>query len=217
MNKKVAVIHTFLNSVEDIKALFAKHLPEVELMNIIDDSLLAEALANGGVTAGARQRYLSYALAAQSAGADAILNQCSSYIECADWAQQALSIPIVKIDEPMAREANRLGKKIGVIVTAASSLGPACRLVERFGGPDTQVQPCFVEGAYDALLKQGDKERHNALVIAAAEKAAAENDVVVLAQGSMVKLLPLLAHLDKPVLTAMESGIRQLRGILQLD
>lgn len=40
--KKVAVIHTFLYSVEDLKLLFDKYLPEVEMINIIDDSLLKE-------------------------------------------------------------------------------------------------------------------------------------------------------------------------------
>lgn len=39
MKKKVAVIHTFLYSVEDLKKLYKEKLPEVELVNIIDDSI----------------------------------------------------------------------------------------------------------------------------------------------------------------------------------
>ena len=46
MKTRVGVVHTFLYSVEDIKEQFRKYLPEVEMINIIDDSLLEEALAD---------------------------------------------------------------------------------------------------------------------------------------------------------------------------
>ena len=214
MRKKVAVIHTFLYSVEDLKALFKKYIPDVEMINIIDDSLIEEALANKGITSGARARYLRYALSAQSLGVDCILNQCSSYGECADYAAEALQIPIVKIDAPMAKKANELGKRIAVIATAISTVGPSSRLVQSYGGPDTIVTPVYVEGAYDALLKSNDKARHDALITAAVEAAAKENDVIVLAQGSMYKLIPMLQHIDKPVLTSFETGVEQLKMIL---
>jgi len=217
MNKKVAVIHTFPYSLDDIKALFKKYIPEAEMINLIDDSLLEEALAHRGVTPQARRRYLQYAWAAQDAGADLILNQCSSYSECADWAAQALGIPVLKIDGPMAQQANKLGKRIAVIITAVSSVQTSCRLVESYGDRDTVVTPCFVEGAYEALLVEGDKAKHDAMVVAAVEKAAVTNDVIVMAQGSMVRLLPQLAHIKKPVLTSMESGVAQLRPALGLE
>jgi Asp/Glu/hydantoin racemase len=216
MKKKVVVIYTFPQAMDDFKKLFAQYVPEVEMINLADDSLLQEALTNKGVTPAARERYLQYALIAERLGADVILNQCSSYTECADWAAQALRIPILKIDAPMAREANRLGKKIAVIVTAISSLGPSSRLVASFGGPDTVVTSCYVEGAYDALL-QGDWDRHDALVIAAVEQAAQDNEVIVMAQGSMARLLPQLQHIERPILTSSDSGVQQLRGALKLD
>lgn len=50
MKKRVGVVHTFLYSVEDLKKQFREKLPEVEMINIIDDSLLEEALANKGLT-----------------------------------------------------------------------------------------------------------------------------------------------------------------------
>jgi Asp/Glu/hydantoin racemase len=201
---------------DSIKALFKKYIPEAEMINIIDDSLLEEALINKGVTPQARRRYLQYALAAQEQGAEVILNQCSSYSECADWAGQALNIPILKIDGPMAKQATELGKKIAVVITAVSSLETSCRLVESYGDHDTVVTPCFVTGAYEALLVDGDKAKHDALVVAAVEKAAESNEVIVMAQGSMVRLLPQMVHIKKPILTSMESGVAQLRPALGL-
>jgi Asp/Glu/hydantoin racemase len=217
--KKVAVIHTFLYSVEDFKALFKKHLPEVEMINIIDDSLLAESLANKKRTEGVTQRMALYAFAAQSLGADAILNQCSSVAGAVDLIQPMLKIPYVKVDQPMAEEAVRLGSKIAVIATAISTVEPSSQLVEAMGrkaGKDVKVARCFCEGAYDALLKDGDQAKHNEIVISTVKRAEAENDVIVMAQGSMYKMLPLLADVKKPVLTSLDSGVAQLRGVLGL-
>ena len=50
--QKVAVIHTSPVSLNELKALFAELLPEVEMINIIDDSLLEEVKRNNGITPG---------------------------------------------------------------------------------------------------------------------------------------------------------------------
>lgn len=215
--QKVVVIHTLSSMIGDFKEAFANMLPEIELVNIVDDSLLTEALYAGCVTNNARERYLHYAMAAEHLGAAAILNMCSSYSECVDLAKQVIATPIFKIDEPMAIQANTLGDKIAVITTAHCTIVPSCRLVERHGGADTIVTPYYAEGALDAVMKNGDRDKHDRLLLATAENAAAENDVLVLAQGSMARLVPLLSTLGKPVLSSMQSGILQLRQELALD
>ncbi|MDR2724989.1 MAG: aspartate/glutamate racemase family protein [Candidatus Adiutrix sp.] len=217
--KKVAIIHTFLYSVEDFKALFKKYLPEVEMINIIDDSLLAESLANKKRTEGVTQRMALYAFAAQSLGADAILNQCSSVAGAVDLIQPMLKIPYVKVDQPMAEEAVRLGEKIAVIATAISTVEPSSQLVEEMGrraGKKVSVSRCYCEGAYEALLNHGDQAKHNEIVIGNVKRAAEAHDVIVMAQGSMYKLLPLLTEVKKPVLTSLETGVAQLRPLLGL-
>jgi Asp/Glu/hydantoin racemase len=219
MTKKVAVIHTFLYSVEEFKGLFKKYLPEVEMINIIDDSLLAESLANKKRTEGVTQRMAMYAFAAQSMGVDAILNQCSTVGGAVDLIQPMLRIPYVKVDQPMAEEAVRLGSKIAVIATAISTVEPSSQLVEamaRKAGKSVTVSRRFCEGAYDALLKNGDQAKHNEIVIGTVKKAAESHDVIVMAQGSMYKLVPLLSDVKIPVLTSLETGVAQLRGVLGL-
>ena len=124
MKKKVGVIHTFLYSVEDLKRLFAELVPEVEMINIIDDSLLKEVLENDGPTPAVIRRICNYAQELERLGCDMILNQCSSVSEVVDIVKNALSIPYVKIDYPMAKEAIGIGNRIGVVATAHSTLGP---------------------------------------------------------------------------------------------
>ena len=60
MAVKIGVVHTFLYSVEDIKEQFRKQLPGVEMVNIVDDSLLQEALQNRGLTPGITARMCAY-------------------------------------------------------------------------------------------------------------------------------------------------------------
>ena len=217
MQKKVAVIHTFLHSVENFKKLFKEKLPEVEMINILDDSLLQEVLANKGLTSGVIRRICTYAIEAEALGADCILNTCSSVGEAADIAQKSISIPYVKIDGPMTEEAVKLGTNIAVIATAVSSIEPSSRLVENTAkrmNKEVKVNRWFAEGAYEALRIENNREKHNQIVIDTVKSAAKENDVIVLAQGSMHHLLPLLPDMDKPVLTSLETGVEQLRDIL---
>lgn len=215
MKKRVGVVHTFLYSVEDLKALFRKYLPDVEMINIIDDSLLEEALANKGITPGIINRMCGYYSNLQDLGCVCCLNQCSSVGEAADIAQNLIRIPILKIDAPMAQKAVELGSRIAVIATAISTVEPSSRLVERMAsraGKEVSVTRCYVEGAYDCLLKTGDRQKHNDLVTAKVREAAKDNDVIVMAQGSMYQLVPLLSDVQIPVLTSLESGVAQLRA-----
>ncbi len=215
---RVGIVHTFLYSVEDIKAQFRRQLPDVELVNIIDDSLLEEALAHKGLTPAIIRRICGYYANLQDLGCACALNQCSSVGEAADAASRLVSMPIYKIDRPMARQAAQAGTRVAVIATAISTVEPSSRLVETEAaklGKTVQVDRCYVEGAYDCLLKTGDKERHNAMVIAKVEEAAKDHDAIVLAQGSMFHLMPLLRHIQVPVLTSLESGVAQIRAALQ--
>ena len=211
------VVHTFLYSVEDLKAQCREQLPEAEMINIIDDSLLEEALANGAVTPAIISRMCDYYQNLQELGCVCALNQCSSVGEASDIAGRTVSMPIFKIDRPMARKAAELGEKIAVIATACSTVEPSSRLVESEAarlGRRVQVDRCFVEGAYECLLKTGDKQKHNEMVVAKVEEAAKDHDVIVLAQGSMYHLMPLLSHIQVPVLTSLETGVAQLRKYL---
>lgn len=124
MSANVFVIHTSSVSVQELTGLFRELAPEVTVRNIIDDSLLPEVLAHGGVTKGVRKRIAQYVVIAQEAGADVILNQCSSVGEAALEAARLVTIPVVRIDEPMARVACETGGRIGVIATLRTTLGP---------------------------------------------------------------------------------------------
>jgi len=214
MGKSIAIVQTSAVSSKDLKSLCAEIMPEVKVYQIIDDSLIPEVNANGGPTTGVKRRLFTYYQMAASLGVDLILNQCSSVGEVADEISPFIDVPIVKIDEAMARKAISLGKKIAVVATVQSTVGPSTRLIEteaRKAGADIQIEKCLVDGAMMILIEQGDVETHNKMVIGAVEKAAENNDVVVLAQGSMLVLAPLVKDIKKPVLTSPRLAIEYVR------
>ena len=217
MGKKVAVIHTSFVSVDDHKRFFKELMPDVTMVNIVDDSLLAEVLANGGLTKNVTRRVCTYAREAEAMGADLILNQCSSVGEAVDVARGMINIPIIKVDEPMAEEAVAIGGTIAVIATVASTLAPSVRLIERVAareGKTPDIKECLVEGAFDILYYKGDKETHNKMTVARIREEAKNADTIVLAQGSMICLLPELEDLSVPVLTSPYSGDVRVRDVL---
>lgn len=219
VKKKVGVIHTFLYSVEDLKALFIEILPEVEMVNIIDDSLLKETLANDSPTPGVIRRICNYAQELEYLGCDAILNQCSSVGEVTEVAQKLISIPYVRVDAPMAWEAVMTGRRVGVVATAHSTLGPSARLVESMArelGRQTVVNRCFAEGAYEALLNEKNKPKHDLILMKTIDKACTENDVVCLTQGSMFSLVEKCKNKPVPVIHSFRNGVMQFRKLLGL-
>ncbi len=217
MGKSVGIVQTSAVSSAELKGLCNELMPEVSVVQIIDDSLIAEVNANGGPTKNVKRRLYAYYQQAQAKGVDVILNQCSSVGEVADEIRPFIDVPIVKVDEAMARKAVELGKKIAVIATVPTTVGPSVRLVEemaRRAGKEIEIDIHLVKDAMMILIEKGDVETHNKMVLGEVEAAAETNDVVVLAQGSMTVLLPLLGHIKKPVLSSPRLGVEYLKKVL---
>lgn len=215
---KIVMIHTSPVSLNELKALVAELVPDAELVNIIDDSLLEEVKAANGLTPAVIARMCSYVRIADTLEPDLIFNQCSSVGEAFDIARKQTSTPTLKVDEPMAERAVELGGTIGVIATVASTMQPSCNLIRQKAaeaGKSVEIREYLVAGALDILMKEKDVEKHNRLVLEEIRKAEQSCDVVVLAQGSMTALLPHLGACTKPVLTSPRMAIARIRELLQ--
>jgi len=213
---QVTILYTNQVAVQGTLALTDELLPDARIVNIIDDSLLADVLAAGGLTRKVTRRLCQYALAAEDGGADVILNQCSSVGEAIEVARKLVRVPIVRIDEPMAEEAVVAGPRVAVAATLPTTLDPTCRLIEGTAtrlGRKVSITRLLADGAYD-LLAAGDAAGHNAMVMERILVAKEKADVVVLAQGSMAVLLPELADLGVPVLTSPRLGVMRVKEII---
>jgi len=168
MNKSIAIVQTSAVSSAELKALCDEIMPGVTVYQIIDDSLIKEVNANGGPTYGVKRRMYNYYQQAESLGVNAILNQCSSVGEVADAIKPFVRVPIVKVDEAMAEKAVSLGKKIAVVATVPTTLGPSVRLVEQMAqkaGKEIEIETHLVKDAMMILIEKGDVETHNKMVL----------------------------------------------------
>jgi len=217
MRKTLAVIHTGFVSVDPLTRAFADVAPGLELVNIVDDSLLKETIAMNGPTSKVVQRLCWYFSAAEQLGADAILSACSSVGEITEIAAHTVSIPAIRVDSAMAEMAVDIGSRIALMATVQTTLLPSKRLIERIAADrlkDVTVVPHLCSGAFE-LLTRGDKSGHDRALIEAIHSAAHDADVVVLAQVSMARLLDVIdGHVGVPVLASPMTGARHAARVL---
>lgn len=216
--KTVVIVHTGPVTVQPLVQQATELLPDVRIVNLVDDSLLKDVMAAGGVTPAVTRRMNQYYQIGQDMGAVAILNACSSVGEVADGAMSSLQVPLVKIDVAMAEEAVSRAGRIGVAATVSTTLDPTVRLIEKTAARmdrNVTVVRKLCGGAFDALLA-GDTAQHDELVAAGLVELAAEVDLIVLAQVSMGRVADALGErITVPVLASPRLGMQRLASVLR--
>ena len=216
--KKLALLHTVTFLADLLKPKLAQRYPGLEFFNLVDESLLKDLLAAGGLTPAIVRRAAGHAFSAREAGAGVILFTCSSTSPAVDLVRPLLEVPILKIDDPMAAKAVSLGNRIGVVCTVKTTQEASRSLIESHAaqaGKKIKVSMALVEEAFKAVLA-GDKARHDQLVGEAVARLSRENEVVVLAQASMAHLAPGLSQsLKATVLASPDLCMDALEGLLK--
>src|SRR5918993_2813044 len=129
--KTLGLIHTSATLVPVFQQLCNQLLPGIQVFNIVDDSLIKDVIAKGELTAHTARRVVDYVGSAESAGADFILVTCSSIGAAVETAATLTKVPVLRVDQPMADLAVQTGKRIGVVATLPTTLGPTSDLVNR--------------------------------------------------------------------------------------
>lgn len=216
--RTIAAIYTGVALVKPLSDQLKEALPGFRIMNILDDSLIAEIIAEGRLTPAVRRRLYSYYDAAASAGAELILNTCSSIGDAVYAAREFIPVPIVRIDEAMARRAVAEASRIAVLATLSTTLDPTISLVKRCAaeaGKTVTAISAVAEGAFPAITA-GDAATHDRLVAETAKKVAEDCDVILLAQGSMARMeAPLRELTGKTVYSSPRLAIETLKKLLE--
>lgn len=215
---RVGLIHTVPGLIAVFDELLAKALPEWDRFHMADESLLKNTIRDGAMSKGTMRRLLTQIWSAADAGADAVVVTCSSLGSAVEAARPFCPVPLFRIDQGMAEEAVKRGRRIGVLATLNTTLAPTTALIEAVSAATGQEGRSIVsrvsEGAFERL-RDGDAEGHDRAVAAALAEMAGEVDVIVLAQASMARALGSLSTpLGIPVLTSPELGIDHIRAAL---
>lgn len=205
--------------VTTLTAMVKEMDPEIEVINLVNDGILPAAARNGNdLNPGAFEQLMHMLMVAELSGADALLVTCSSISEFVDYAQPFARIPVFKIDEPMFLEALSRGSRVGVAATVATTLKPSLRQVQALAdkqGKQLNLTKCLVEPAYQAFLR-GEIDLHNQLVRNAIIELCDQNDVVCLAQASMLSVVKTLPEdYQAKILSSPALGVTRVVKFLQ--
>jgi len=216
--KKLGLIHTSATLVPVFAVLCKERLPNVEVFNIADDSLVKGIREAGLLTATIARRVAGYLESAELAGADYIMVTCSSIGQAVESGAKLIGVPVLRVDQPMADKAVAIGKRIGVVATLSTTLDPTADLIQRraaLAGKQIELTSRLVESAFEALMA-GDGATHDAKVASALKELSKQVDVIVLAQASMARVVDALAPADKrvPILASPDIAVDYLATVL---
>lgn len=218
MAGKVVAIYTGAALVQPGKQAMAELLPGVDVVSVLDDSVIAEVIENGHMTKSVIRRLYAYVDAAQASGASVVLVTCSSVGEAVPLLQSFFDVPIVRIDRPMIEAAVKQARRIGVMATLATTLDPTMRLVQAVAAEnkrDVTGVSGLSDGAFQALTA-GDSATHDKLLLEKAREISDQCDAIVLAQGSMARMEQALSDATgKQVYSSLRRGIEALRPYVQ--
>ncbi len=218
MPKTLALLHTTTVVVPVFADLCRELLPGLHTFHIVDESLLRNTMDAGRLEPVTVRRAAGYIQSAREAGADAVLVTCSSIGPVVDVARRLFDFPVLRVDEPMAEQAVRTGRRIGVLATISTTLDPTAQLLRETAlrlGETRDIEAVLCRGAYEAVAS-GDAAAHDRIVAAHLTALAARVDVVVLAQASMARVVRQMppGQTPVPVLSSPRAAVERAREIL---
>ena len=216
---KVALVYT--GSTPELRRDVVREIKEqvgerVEFLVYEVPEVLAAIKSTGYVTAAPAAKLIGTYMKAVEAGADAIMNICSTTADIA-YSTRGVSayigVPIIIVNEEMCREAIRTGSRIGIMATFQVSINPTKKIIERVSremGKHVETVEVVVEGGYGM-----EQEQFKALMAAKAKEIIDRVDVIIFTQGSMAYCEEHIETMfKKPVLSNPHYSAKELKAAL---
>jgi len=213
----IALISATFAAVDPATSALAADFPESTPWNLVDDRLLVDATAQGGVSvalAGRMERIIAHAIAE---GADGVLLTCSLYGRVAHDFEGA-AIPILAPDDAAFDEAIAGAYRhilvVGSLPAAVADAEARFRGAVAAAASPTVVSSIVAAGAIEAT-NAGDHEALSRSLIAACREGRDGVDAILLAQYSLAPAASSLsAALGIPVISGPQAAAVLLRSRL---
>jgi Asp/Glu/hydantoin racemase len=218
MSTRLALLHTSHVLIPAFDLLCKENLPDTSIFHIVDKTLIEDTMAAGALTKSTERRVTSYVQAAHQAGADAVMITCSSIGPGVKAVRALCDFPVLRVDEPMAKEAVRIGRRIGVAATLPSTLEPTLGLLRETADIHSRkvdLVPCLCEGAFPSFLA-GETATHDRIVMESLKDLMQRTDAIVLAQASMATVVQKIPQELRrvPILSSPKLAILQAKKVL---
>lgn len=219
---RIGLIHATPLAVEPVAQALARHWPQAQAMNLLDDSLSADRARDGALTPAMHARFAHLADYCLGTGCEALLYTCSAFGPAIDAVARAHSQPVLKPNEAMfvqALDAAARGARLGLVASFAPSLAPMADELAAMAAARAIPVPLatgLADGAMDDLAR-GDAATHDAKIAEAARALVRARGVTVLmlAQFSMARAATQAQDAaGVPVLTSPDCAVLALRARL---
>ncbi len=211
----IGFLHTAAVHEATFDTLVAASAPGATTVVVVDPALLAVARERGPADPEVQIGIRAAVDALVVRGADVIVCTCSTIGGVAETIGAAAPVPVVRIDRPLAVAAVAAGPRIAVVAAVESTVGPTTELltsVATDADADVTITPVLCTDAW-ARFEAGDTDGYLDLVAAAAHEAAADHDVVVLAQASMAGAVTRV-DVGVPVLASPATAVSHALGLV---
>ncbi|MGV9799665.1 aspartate/glutamate racemase family protein [Mycobacterium sp. NPDC003449] len=215
---RIALVSAVPAAIPPAAQAFAAEFPAADVWNILDDRLLNDANARGGLDEGLIARMQRLIAHAVDERADAVLLTCSLYGPVAQQVARTAPIPVLAPDESAFAQIAREGYPRVLVVSsfAAAAEDSTRRLGTELAraGVATTLDSVVVSEA-KAATEAGDQDGLERALIDRLTPLAPEFDAVFLSQYSLAPAGRVLAAaLGLPVVSGPESAARRLAGLL---
>jgi len=183
---RVALLSSTRAVFSPMEVAFQEVFPQAQIIHLLDETLIEDFRRDGGLSPHSRRKALHMAVTSQDAGVDGILVTCSTLSPAVDDFRPFVTIPAVKIDEPVVEWVVQSAGSIGLLATAETVLKSVEPLVQdkaRQLGREIYIQR-FIKGDLWPLLLKDPSAFYRA-VGEAATQAAKVCQAVIITQVSM--------------------------------
>ena len=217
--KTLGIIHAALFTSTVVQKYINEIIPEVTIAHAGDDTIqMANSASEPGYIPKVNYfKFVTLAKFLQDAGADLIMLACSTFNRAVEYARPMIDAPMLQIDRPMMDLAVQQGKTVGLLATLESTVPSSERLLKlaaEEAGKTVQIKTILCSEAFK-VLRQGDTQKHNEMLLAEIDKLSKQVDSIVLAQVSMTALEPFLKNPKVPVYNSGRTGFNKAREILE--
>lgn len=217
--KRIALLHTVYPVYKTFPIKIKMQMPEIEVINVIDDFLIKSIVSNNGITHKELKILYHLISALESYHPDYIISTCSSLSDAFDELAHFFKTPLLKIDTPMLKKALTYGSNITILATAPTTMGPTVHQMNKLSQAaqcNINLSPLCSQEAGKYLFA-GEMENFVACMVKEAASVK-EKDVIILAQASMAGAKQRLEEVFKvPVLESPSEFIVDLKSILGGD
>mgnify|MGYP001273117779 CR=1 FL=1 len=195
MRPRIFLLHAYRYSMAPCEEAFARLFPEAEAIRLLDESLYADAGADGLLPADIGARLSSLFAHCVVSGARGIVFTGSTFGPAVDAARGDLAVPLLKADEAMAAAAVARGRRILLLATAKRAMPVIRRNLADAAmaeGVSLEIAEAWVPDAQVAN-NAGRADEHDRAIAEMAAAKGAGFDGIVLGQMSMAparRLMP---------------------------